>query len=85
MAGSRTYRTKVLVLDKTKLKETDLDLTMLDGSGRQVRAVAKGARERLVARRRAASCSVPWICCWRMGARSMWSSGDDGGTAAGLT
>ena len=24
MAGSRTYRTKVLVLDKTKLKETDL-------------------------------------------------------------
>ena len=30
MAGSRTYRTKVLVLDKTKLKETDLILTMLD-------------------------------------------------------
>ena len=24
MAGSRTYRTKVLVLDKTKLKETGL-------------------------------------------------------------
>ena len=30
MAGSRTYRTKVRVLDKTKLKETDLILTMLD-------------------------------------------------------
>ena len=42
MAGSRTYRTKVLVLDKTKLKETDLILTMLDERGRQVRAVAKG-------------------------------------------
>lgn len=41
MAGSRTYRTKVLVLDKTKLKETDLILTMLDERGRQVRAVAK--------------------------------------------
>ena len=45
MAGSRTYRTKVLVLDKTKLKETDLILTMLDERGRQVRAVAKGARK----------------------------------------
>ena len=53
MAGSRTYRTKVLVLDKTKLKETDLILTMLDERGRQVRAVAKGARKpggRLAAR-----------------------------------
>lgn len=51
--GSRTYRTKVLVLDKTKLKETDLILTMLDERGRQVRAVAKGARKpggRLAAR-----------------------------------
>ena len=38
MAGSRTYRTKVLVLDKTKLKETDLILTMLDERGRQARA-----------------------------------------------
>ena len=35
MAGSRTYRTKVLVLDKTKLKETDLILTMLDERGQQ--------------------------------------------------
>ena len=53
MAGSRTYRTKVLVLDKTKLRETDLILTMLDERGRQVRAVAKGARKpggRLAAR-----------------------------------
>ena len=53
MAGSRTYRTKALVLDKTKLKETDLILTMLDERGRQVRAVAKGARKpggRLAAR-----------------------------------
>ena len=53
MAGSRTYRTKVLVLDKTKFKETDLILTMLDERGRQVRAVAKGARKpggRLAAR-----------------------------------
>ena len=53
MTGSRTYRTKVLVLDKTKLKETDLILTMLDERGRQVRAVAKGARKpggRLAAR-----------------------------------
>ena len=28
MAGSRTYRTVAIVLDKTKLKETDLILTM---------------------------------------------------------
>ena len=44
MAGSRTYRTKVLVLDKTKLKETDLILTMLDERGRQVRIVVDGDR-----------------------------------------
>ena len=52
MAGSRTYRTKALVLDKTKLKETDLILTMLDERGRQVRAVAKRpqTRWRLAAR-----------------------------------
>ena len=53
MAGSRTYRTKVLVLDKTKLKETDLILTLVDEAGRQIRAVAKGARKpgsRLAAR-----------------------------------
>ena len=53
MAGSRTYRTNALVLDKTKLKETDLILTLVDERGRQVRAVAKGARKpggRLAAR-----------------------------------
>lgn len=53
MAGSRTYRTKTIVLDKTKLKETDLILTLVDERGRQVRAVAKGARKpggRLAAR-----------------------------------
>ena len=53
MAGSRTYRATCLVLDKTKLKECDLILTMLGLDGRQVRAVAKGARKpgsRLAAR-----------------------------------
>lgn len=53
MAGSRTYRTRALVLDKVKLKETDLILTLLAESGRQIRAVAKGARKpgsRLAAR-----------------------------------
>lgn len=52
-AGSRTYRTVCLVLDKTKLKETDLVLTLLAEDGRQIRAVAKGARKpgsRLAAR-----------------------------------
>ncbi len=53
MAGARTYRTLVLVLGKTKLKENDLILTLLAESGAQVRAVAKGARKpggRLAAR-----------------------------------
>lgn len=53
MAGSRTYRTCVIVLDKTKLKETDLILTLLARDGREIRAVAKGARKpgsRLAAR-----------------------------------
>lgn len=53
MAGARTYRDTCLVLDKTKLKETDLILTMIARDGRQVRAVAKGARKpgsRLAAR-----------------------------------
>lgn len=39
------YPLKVLVLRKTKLGETDLILTLLAGDGRQVRAVAKGARK----------------------------------------
>ena len=46
MAGSRTYRTKVLVLDKTKLKETDLILTMLDERGRQVRGKGRAQTRR---------------------------------------
>lgn len=29
MAGSRTYRVRAVVLDKVKLKETDLILTLL--------------------------------------------------------
>ena len=53
MAGSRTYRTKALVLDKTKLGESDLILELLAEDGRKIRAVAKGARKpggRLAAR-----------------------------------
>ncbi len=53
MAGSKTYRTRAIVLDKVKLKDYDLILTLLAESGRQVRAVAKGARKpgaRLAAR-----------------------------------
>ena len=58
MAGSRTYRTKAIVLDKTKLKETDLILTLVEESGRQIRAVAKGARK--PGSRLAARCE---LCC----------------------
>ena len=58
MAGSRTYRCRAIVLDKTKLKETDLILTLLAESGRQVRAVAKGARK--PGGRLAARCD---LCC----------------------
>lgn len=58
MAGSRTYRCRAIVLDKTKLKETDLILTLLAESGRQVRAVAKGARK--PGSRLAARCD---LCC----------------------
>ncbi|MDO4437100.1 MAG: DNA repair protein RecO [Coriobacteriaceae bacterium] len=58
MAGSRTYRTKAIVLDKTKLKETDLILTLMGESGRQIRAVAKGARK--PGSRLAARCD---LCC----------------------
>ena len=39
------YRLRALVLRKTKLGETDLILTLLAEDGRQVRAVAKGARK----------------------------------------
>lgn len=58
MACSRTYRTKAIVLDKTKLKETDLILTLVGEDGRQIRAVAKGARK--PGSRLAARCE---LCC----------------------
>ena len=53
MAGARTYHARALVLDRTKLGETDLILTLLAQDGRQLRCVAKGARKpggRLAAR-----------------------------------
>ena len=70
MAGSRTYRTKVLVLDKTKLKETDLILTMLDERGRsscrgkrpQTRRRLGGALRAVLHRRYAA-------CAWTVARR----------------
>lgn len=40
-----TYTTRVIVLRKTKLGETDLILTLLARDGSQLRAVAKGARK----------------------------------------
>lgn len=43
MAG-KTYKTRGIVLRKTKLAEKDLIVTVLDESGSLVRAVAKGAR-----------------------------------------
>ena len=45
MAGRRTYRRRAIVLDRTKLGETDLILTMLAEDGCQLRSVAKGARK----------------------------------------
>ena len=59
MPGARTYRTTAIVLGRTKLKETDLILTLITQDGRQVRAVAKGARKpgsRLAARCELACC-----------------------------
>jgi DNA repair protein RecO (recombination protein O) len=40
-----SYPLRAIVLRKTKLGETDLILTLLAADGRQVRAVAKGARK----------------------------------------
>ncbi len=40
-----TYNARVIVVRKTKLKESDLILTMLAEDGSQIRAVAKGARK----------------------------------------
>lgn len=45
MAKPRTRRLRAIILDRTKLGETDLILTMLVDSGAQVRVVAKGARK----------------------------------------
>ena len=53
MAGRRTYHVRACVIGRTKLGETDLILTLLAADGRQLRAVAKGARRpggRLAAR-----------------------------------
>ncbi len=53
MAGRHTYRTRAVVLGRTKLGETDLILTLLCEGGAEARAVAKGARKpggRLAAR-----------------------------------
>ena len=44
MAG-KTYKTRGIVLRKTKLAEKDLGVTVLDESGSLLRAVAKGARK----------------------------------------
>ncbi len=45
MSGQGTYRTTALVLRKTKLKETDLIVTLLREDGSIARAVAHGARK----------------------------------------
>ena len=45
MAGARTYPAQAIVLHQTKLRETDLILTLLSSDGSQIRAVAKGARK----------------------------------------
>ena len=58
MAGKGTYRTKAIVVGKTKLGEKDLILTLVAETGRQVRAVAKGARK--PGSRLAARCE---LCC----------------------
>ena len=51
--GRRTRHTTAIVIDRTKLGESDLILTLLEADGSQGRAVAKGARKpggRLAAR-----------------------------------
>ncbi len=45
MAGRKTYRARACVIDRTKLGETDLILTLLTADGELARAVAKGARK----------------------------------------
>lgn len=43
--AQQTFKTKALVLKKTKLGESDLILTFLGADGQQIRAVCKGARK----------------------------------------
>ena len=43
--ASKSYSAKALVLKKTKLKETDLIVTLLSDEGQTIKAVAKGARK----------------------------------------
>ena len=43
--GRRTRHTTAIVIDRTKLGESDLILTLLEADGSQGRAVAKGARK----------------------------------------
>jgi DNA repair protein RecO (recombination protein O) len=53
LASRRPSRIQAIVLDRTKLKEQDLILTMLSKTGAQVKVVGKGARKpgsRLAAR-----------------------------------
>ncbi len=45
MARGRTRHTEAIVIDRTKLGESDLILTLLEADGCQGRAVAKGARK----------------------------------------
>ena len=45
MAGGRTYKTRGIVLRKTKLADKDLIVTVLAESGEKLKAVAKGARK----------------------------------------
>lgn len=45
MARGRTRHTSAIVIDRTKLGESDLILTLLEADGCQGRAVAKGARK----------------------------------------
>ena len=43
--ASATYQSRVLVIKRTKLGETDCICTLLSQDGSQIRAVAKGARK----------------------------------------
>ena len=45
MASRRTYRLRACVVDRTKLGETDLILTLVTQAGERLQAVAKGARK----------------------------------------